>query len=132
MADLFDKIKKGVNQGINTVTVKSKELMDSNKIKGEISTLQSRKSFLINEIGTKVYDMYKTGTFNYEVIKPIFSEITKTEENIKIKNFELDEIHRKAEEEIKNRQNENKNYCECGATLAQNAKFCTTCGKQVI
>jgi len=131
MADFFDKLKKGVNQSINTVSVKSKEMLDSNKVKGDISNLHSRKTFLFNELGIHVYRMYKENNYVVDNLSVQCIKIDEIEEQIRIKNFELEEVHRKAQTELKNDTKQNIEYCDCGATIKEGSKFCTKCGKEM-
>ncbi len=42
MADLFNKLKHGLDMGVTAASVKSKEVIESTKLKSQIRDLQSR------------------------------------------------------------------------------------------
>lgn len=126
MADFFDKLKKGLDEGLTKMKVKSKELVDSTKIKGEISNLNQRKSALLLTLGTEFYDMYKSGTFDMEKFKDKFNELENIEKQIELKEKELEEVHKTAEEVI-GKPSPKVKRCSCGAELPLDAKFCTSC-----
>lgn len=130
MADFFDKLKKGLDEGLTKMKVKSKELVDSTKIKGEISNLNQRKSALLLTLGTEFYDMYKSGTFDMEKFKDKFNELENIEKQIELKEKELEEVHKTAEEVI-GKPSPKVKKCSCGAELPLDAKFCTSCGSKL-
>ena len=37
MADFFDKLKHGLNKGVATASVRSKEMLDANRLKSKIA-----------------------------------------------------------------------------------------------
>lgn len=41
MADFFEKITESIDKGIKTVSSKSKELIETTKLKGEIKNVQN-------------------------------------------------------------------------------------------
>ncbi len=130
MADLFDKLKKGLDEGITKMKVKSKELVDSTKIKGEISNLKQRKSSILLTVGTEFYDMYKAGTFDIEKFKDKFNELENIDKQIELKEKELLEVHKTAEEVV-GKSDPKVKKCSCGAELPLDAKFCTFCGSKL-
>ncbi|MCX7833174.1 MAG: zinc ribbon domain-containing protein [Ignavibacteria bacterium] len=130
MSDFFDKLKKGLDEGLTKVKVKSKHLVDSTKIKGEISNLNQRKSALLLTLGTEFYDMYKSGTFVIDKFKDKFNELENIEKQIELKEKELEELD-KAAEEIIGKQSPKLKKCSCGAELPIDAKFCTSCGSKL-
>ncbi len=130
MADFFDKLKKGLDEGITKMKVKSKELVDTTKIKGEISNLNQRKSSLLLTVGTEFYNMHKAGTFDIDKFKDKFNEIENIDKQIELKEKELEEV-RKAAEEVIGKTPPKTKKCSCGAELPLDAKFCTSCGSKL-
>lgn len=51
MADLLNKIKGKIDQGISTVNVKSKEILGKQKIKLQISEIEAEKKNILLELG---------------------------------------------------------------------------------
>lgn len=60
MADLLGKIKGKIDKGISTVNVKSKEIIEKQKIKLQISELKAEKKNLFLELGKLAYLMLNT------------------------------------------------------------------------
>ncbi|MGB2692580.1 MAG: hypothetical protein WBB48_12690 [Thermodesulfobacteriota bacterium] len=57
MADLLGKIKGKIDKGISTVNVKSKEIIEKQKIKLQLSELEAEKKNLLLELGKLAYLM---------------------------------------------------------------------------
>ena len=129
MAELFENIKQGVGQGISIISVKSKEVIESIKLKGQIGTLRSQIKSDIYELGNIVYTMFKNDNLNIDRAKDKYLRITELEEQIKNKEEELNHIHLKAQEQLGKEIIIGK--CECGASIIANTKFCGKCGKKV-
>lgn len=55
MAEFFEKLKQGLDRGITTVGVKSKQLIDTQKIKGQISSIEYKKREAFEELGEIIY-----------------------------------------------------------------------------
>lgn len=136
MSDFVDKFKKSINQGINTVSVKSKEILDSNKVKSEINTLKLEKSNIMLQLGQNVYDTMKSQKFEINNIQEYINRIDEIIRKLDSKNSELEQIHLKAKEEIQNKNNESATpgsaQCKCGAMINMNAKYCPKCGEKNI
>jgi hypothetical protein len=60
MADFLDKLKQGLDRGITTVGVKSKELIETQKVKGHISSIELKKRKAFEDLGAIVYSRYQT------------------------------------------------------------------------
>ena len=65
----FDKLKEGIEQGVSTVGAKSKEMIDSTKVKMDIDTLKKQKKAAFEEIGSMIYTMLNSGTLDEAQIK---------------------------------------------------------------
>jgi hypothetical protein len=62
MADFFEKLKQGIDRSITTVGVKSKQLIDTQKVKGQISSIEYKKKKAFEELGEIIYSRYQTQT----------------------------------------------------------------------
>jgi len=129
MGDFFDKAKQSIGKGITKVSVKSKEMLETTKLKGQIGTLCERKKGALEELGNVVYIMFLKNTFDQERIKAKCEAIKVLDSQIKEKEEELKEIHRKADEALG--KPKVVAVCGCGADIYEGAKFCAKCGKKI-
>jgi NADH pyrophosphatase NudC (nudix superfamily) len=129
MADFLSKIKQDVGKVLTTVSVKSKEMLETTKIESQIKTLQEQKKSALDEIRNIVYTMFLKGSFDEEHIKGKCEAIRGLDNQINMKKKELREIHIKAEEAL----GKPKVFamCDCGAEIYEGVKFCGKCGKKV-
>lgn len=135
MTDFFDKIKQGIDRGITTVSVKSKEMLDSQKVRGQVDTLKRQRRTSLEELGGIVYEMYKDGLALDETkLKDKYKELEELDIQVKNKETELEEIKRRAEEALVKPAEEapaSGIVCECGNPLPLDAKFCGKCGAKI-
>ena len=126
MADFFDKLKDGIGKGVTAASVKSKELLESNKVKGQIDNLQKQRRESLLELGSIVFTMFRKGGFDELVVNEKCSLVLSIDEQVKNKEQELRDIHIRAEEELGNPRPVD--TCSCGADIFANTKFCGKCG----
>jgi N-acetylglucosamine kinase-like BadF-type ATPase len=93
MANLFDKVKKGIVKGVITVGVKSREILETQKFKGKIGKLQEQKKGALEEIGNIVYTMFCEASFDEERIKAKCETISGLNTQIKENEEQLKQIH---------------------------------------
>jgi NADH pyrophosphatase NudC (nudix superfamily) len=129
MADFFEKVKQGVGKGLTTVSVKSKEMVETTKIRGQIGTFQGQRKFAIEELGNIVYTMFVMGGFDEERIKGRCEAIAGIDKQIKGKEEELAQTHLRAQEALG--MPKAVAICACGAPIYESTKFCGRCGKKV-
>lgn len=125
MAEFFDKLKEGIDK----VSIKAKETIEINKIKGQISKIQEQKRKAFEELGSIVYEMLNSETLDIEKLKEKAEAIKDFDRQIKEKEKEIIEVQTKAQQEIEGLKSLNK--CECGAIIPEGSKFCVKCGKKV-
>ncbi len=89
----FDKLKDGLEQGVSTIGAKSKEMIDTTKVKLEIDSLQKKKRSAFEDIGILVYTMLTDGSIDEAKIKEKCEAVTNIENQIKEKEKELEQIH---------------------------------------
>jgi len=85
MADLFGKIKKGIDKGINIASQKSGELVEAGKLQTQIMSLKSDRKNGINDLGKLTYDMLKSDSFELEILEEKFKAILEIEREIEEK-----------------------------------------------
>ncbi|MBU1182089.1 MAG: zinc ribbon domain-containing protein [Proteobacteria bacterium] len=129
MTDFFEKVKQGVGKGITTVSVKSKEVIETTKIKGQIGTLQEQKKSDLEELGNIVYTMFLKDSFDMERVKEKCETIRGLGSQIKDKEVELRQTHLKAQEALG--KPKAIGICDCGAEIYEGVKFCGKCGKKI-
>jgi hypothetical protein len=90
MADFSEKITGNIDKNIRTVSSKGKELLETAKLKGEVTDTEVSIQRKFNALGKKVFEMLNRGALNEEVlmkdsgeISNLFSRITELEEAVK-------------------------------------------------
>ena len=110
------KLKKEAGKLTGEVVQKTKETIDKTKYNYSISTAETRKKQILQELGAKLYEEYKNGAeFDGEV---------------KEKCIQIDSIIEEIDE-FKNQiaQINNSVVCpKCGALVNEKAVFCDKCG----
>ncbi len=79
MADFFSKLKKGIDKGTKIVSAKSNTLIETNKLKSEISSVNRMKKETLLELGTKVYEQGKEGSFELANVEELMTKIGEAE-----------------------------------------------------
>lgn len=147
MADFFSKVKKGLNKGTTVIGVKSSTMIETNKIKSEISSLKKEKNEIFTAIGEKIYNMRKEGNVDLAVIDPTLNRAFEIDHTILERENDIEELIKKQEETLQALEEENHEdvdgtqynttspeeivICECGAELTAGTMFCAQCGRKV-
>lgn len=58
MADIFDKMKMGLNKGVATISTGSKTVVEKTKINSIISNLENDKKRQCEAMGMKIFEFY--------------------------------------------------------------------------
>ena len=98
MADFLDKFREGLGKGMSTLGTKSKELLDSNRVKSQISDLERQKKDHLIELGTAVCSMMDAEKIEPELLKVKRTTIREVAQQIKTKQDELARIHAQAQQ----------------------------------
>ncbi len=144
MADFFNKMKKSLNKGTTVISVKSSTMMETNKLKGEISSLKKERTDIFTATGEKYYMMKKEGNLNYQELDELIARAFELDQNVLEKEAAIEEAIRKQEETIKaleageeaeEESEANQSYdgvvCVCGEVLPEGTKFCPKCGNNI-
>lgn len=118
--EAVEKVREGIGKGLETVSSKSRDLLEIAKIKRQIGKLQNEKDEAIEELGDLVYVMYAHETLDEEEIK------------VKCKPIEaLDTDIKNLETKVKKLQSGSVVVCDCGTSVPKGANFCLNCGKKL-
>ena len=136
MADFFDKLKQGLNKGVTTASVRSKEMLDANRLKSKIADYERQKKDALTELGTTVCTMLDSGHIDEEALKVAHQAIASFDAQIAEKQQELARVHTEAEQALADppkaapASDPVPSTCVCGATLPVGTKFCGSCGRR--
>ncbi len=97
MPGFFDKVKSGISEKAVEATIRSKEAIDTQQVKGKISDLENQKKKIFLEIGQAVYTMFQSSAFDQDALAQPCQAVGSLDVQIREKEQELEEIHRKAE-----------------------------------
>ena len=129
MPVFLDKVKQGLGKGVTSVITKSKETLESTKIKLHLGELERRKIDVLKELGDVAYAMFQKNAFDEERLKAKCAGILELENQITEKQKELNEVHGRSREALG--KPKPIDVCTCGAELYEGAKFCKECGVKV-
>lgn len=126
MADILNKVMDGINKGVTAVSSKSKELIETSKLRAEIRDVESTIQNSFNALGKKVFEMINKEALSEENLKADCGEITAFYKKI----TGLEEAIKQVElETLRIRHGANAVMCvKCGAPNKADDKFCSGCG----
>jgi len=132
MADIFDKLKTGLNKGVASVSTGSKTLIEKAKINSRIKTLEDEKKQLAELLGARVYSLFTEleGDIPRSELEGFCEEIAKRVELINEQNQKLKELEEEMNQVIGNTKI-GPAACKCGHINPEGAKFCARCGSQL-
>jgi len=132
MADIFDKLKSGLNKGVASVSTGSKTLIEKAKINSRIKTLEDEKKQLEELLGARVYNLFTEmeGDIPRNELVGFCEEITKRIELINEQKQRLKELDEEMNQVIGNTRI-GPAVCKCGHVNPEGAKFCARCGSQL-
>jgi ribosomal protein L40E len=132
MADLFGKIKKGIDKGINIASQKSGELVEAGKLQTQIMSLKSDRKNGINDLGKLTYDMLKSDSFELEILEEKFKAILEIEREIEEKEEAKNNADKPEQKSSDEAEEKAVIFCpNCGAENPAGAVFCAKCGTKM-
>jgi len=137
--DFLDKLKEGIDKGVKTVGVKSREMVDAMSIKNQLANLRDEKRTALEELGRLAYAAFQDAPPLHPAMREKCEGISALDQQIAEKEQELEAIHRKADEALAEAPGPPAAtapaappaVCACGAPVREDAKFCSACGKPV-
>ena len=127
MKDFFERVKDKVDEGISTITTKSKETIELAKLRSQMRQLEKDKEDKLKELGRQVYDMVRMDVYNEQKIKQFCPPIGEIDRQLVMTEAEI----RRIQEASSSGSGNYVAVCECGAGLMTNQKFCASCGRDV-
>lgn len=126
--EFIKNLKKEFDKGVAVVGAKSKEIIETTKIKNQIEELEKTKSQTLQETGAIVYQMSLDQDYNGEdAIKAKCQLLAELDQQIQTKRGEMKEVHYEAQEAV------GKMVCEsCGTVMEDGIKFCSNCGARIV
>jgi hypothetical protein len=142
MPDFFETLKQGFGKGVSAVSIKSKEMFDSNRVKSQIADIERQKKDALAELGTSVCRMVDSGRIDEEVLRTARTLIAGLDQQISERQQELAQIHVDAQEALGTTQvatgsqqppaaSQGAHCTSCGASVAPDVKFCGSCGSKI-
>jgi NADH pyrophosphatase NudC (nudix superfamily) len=133
MSEFLDKLKRGIDKGVTTVTVKSKEALETTQLRSQVKTLQEEKQRGLEELGNIVYTLYVQGTLETEAgrVRVKCSALAALDQKIRDKEDEIRQVQLKAQEALGKTPASPLGVCACGAPIYEGMNFCGGCGKNV-
>ena len=133
MADFLDKLKRGIDKGVTTVTVKSKEALETTQLRSQVKDLQEEKQRGLEELGSIVYTLYVQGKLETEGerVRAKCATLAALDQKIRDKEDEIRQVQLKAQEALGRTPPPSLGVCVCGAPVYEGTKFCGGCGKKV-
>jgi DNA-directed RNA polymerase subunit RPC12/RpoP len=128
-------LKRGIDKGVTTVTVKSKEALETTQLRSQVKTLQEEKQRGLEELGNIVYTLYVQGTLETEAgrvrVRVKCSALAALDQKIRDKQDEIRQVQLKAQEALGRTPPPSLGVCVCGVPVYEGTKFCGGCGKNV-
>lgn len=127
MKDFFERVKDKVDEGISSITTKSKETIELAKLRSQLRQLEKEKEEKLKELGRLVYDMVRMDAYSEQKIIKYCPPIGEIDRKLVMTETEIKRIQEAS-------SGGSGNYvavCECGAGLMTNQKFCASCGRDV-
>lgn len=88
----FDKVKQSLEQGVNTVSTKSKEMLDTAKVKLDLDAIKKKRKNALEDIGSAVCSMFANGNLDEAQLREKYQVVIGIDAQIKQKENELEQI----------------------------------------
>lgn len=127
MAELFDKLKIGIEKGARAVSVGSKTIIKKTELISNNKKLEKEIKDISVNIGTKLYNwcaLNPEGDIPRDEFMTFVEEISVRNEKIKENNIAIEKL-----DAGMNKAKDMTFSCSCGQSNNVGATFCQRCGK---
>lgn len=134
MANFMDRLRGTMDQGLVSISAKSKELIEINKIKSGIRKLEQDRAERIRDLGETVYRMVRSSVLDATALEPLMQSVDSLDASIAAANTEIARLQaeaRKIIEAARTFAEEPTATCSCGGQLRESSLFCPRCGRDV-
>lgn len=128
ISELLNRLKEAIDTDFSSITTRSREFIDNARLNGELGSFKVKRMKLIEDLGSFVYENFKSGLLNEEIAKRC-EAIAEVDEKIDGVVDRLKQVSISAQEQAHSHRDEK--ACQCGTTLRKEQKFCEKCGASV-
>ena len=128
MPDFFDKLKDKLDEGISTLSAKSKGAIELSKLRNQLRIQEKEKDDRLKDLGRLVYDMVRQDKYNPQEVSEFCQKIGEVDRQIVLVEEEIRKVQALSSQ---SGQESFITTCDCGAGLSANQKFCGGCGRDV-
>jgi hypothetical protein len=126
MAEFYKKVKQEIEKGFESVSIRSKEVLENMKIKKQIESLEQQIETAKTAVGQMAYAMFCQNHFNQADIIKSCESIAELEQQLQDKKEELNQLHLETGTAL------GKIYCsQCKTEIEEGAQYCGKCGEKV-
>jgi ribosomal protein L32 len=127
MPEFFDKMFQGIDKGVTTVSVKSRELIEVTRITAQIAALNEERKNALAELGAVVLDLaHRNEIGPTPAVLERCETIREIDRSIQEKEAEQRRIRQEANQAL------GIEVCPgCGSKVGEPDRFCRTCGYQL-
>lgn len=131
---MFENIKKTLDRGMVSVSVKSGTYLEIEKLKTKAENAAVRMNTAASEMGAAVYDQWKNGSVSMEYIENVCTNIKGMEDEIggyqsQIRMLEQEKARILGGDVQGAGGKPAEKVCTCGCVNQAEARFCAGCGK---
>lgn len=134
MADIFDKMKMGLNKGVATISTGSKTVVEKTKINSIISNLENDKKRQCEAMGMKIFEFYAqnpdTDFPNSEMVD-FYNSLQLHNQQIEDQKRKLAELDAEMNRVLGTSNSVGQVICSCGYANIAGSKFCAKCGAKI-
>ena len=138
---MFEKLKKNIDKGLVSVSVKSATYLESEKLKAKISNIQKENAAKLTEMGNQLYVSWKeSGQVDTEYIAEVCKAVQKNEAEVADYEAKIAELAVEKDKILNTGANNaatepqikaGEMMYACGHINDEGAKFCKICGAKI-
>ena len=103
---MFEKLKKNIDKGIVSVSVKSSSYLETEKLKAKIDNIKSDSASQLQAMGDQIYQTWKeNGTVDQAYIAEVCGKVQENEKEIAFYEAKLEEVESEKNKILNNAAN---------------------------